>query len=93
MIRTKRIKFWLDDEELALTDRKAKEEGLSRSAFLRKLIDEAEVIPATEIDYSFYKEEYRRLGNILNEYVKEMNMTGELNFEAVDRIVSEIRVL
>lgn len=58
MIRTKRIKFWLDDEDLNLIDRKAQEEGLSRSAFLRKLIDEAEVIPATEIDYSFYKEEY-----------------------------------
>ena len=49
--------------------------------------------PATEIDYSFYKEEYRRLGNILNKYVKEMNITGELNFEAVDHVVSEIRVL
>lgn len=93
MERTKRIKFWLDDKELALIDKKAKKDGLSRSEFLRKMINEAEVIPATDIDYTFYKEEYRRLGKILNAYVKEVNTTGELNFEAVDHVVSEIRTL
>ena len=93
MIRTKRIKFWLDDEELNLIDSKAKKEGLPRSMFIRKLIDETEVIPTPVVDYAFYKEEYRRLGKRLNEYVKEVNTTGELNFAAVDCVVSEIRAL
>lgn len=55
MVRTKRIKFWLDDESLALLDKRTKDERLSRFAFIWERIDNAEVIPVPRINYTFYK--------------------------------------
>lgn len=91
MKRTERIKFWLDDDELALVDKKAKAAGLNRSAYIRKLINEAEVIPATDIDYALYSAEFRRLGKNLNQHLKRMNTTGEVNCAGIDMIMSEIK--
>ena len=91
MKRTERIKFWLDDDELALVDKKAKKAGLNRSAYLRKLMSETEVIPATDIDYALYASEFRRLGRNLNERLKRMNLTGEIDCDEVDNILLETK--
>ena len=83
MKRTERIKFWLDDDELALVDKKAKAAGLNRSAYIRKLMSETEVIPATDVDYALYASEFRRLGRNLNERLKRMNTTGEIDCDEI----------
>ena len=91
MKRTERIKFWLDDDELALVNKKAKAAGLNRSAYIRKLINEAEVIPVTDIDYALYSAEFRRLGKNLNQHLKRMNTTGEIDCDEIDKILLEIK--
>lgn len=91
MKRTERIKFWLDDDELALVDKKAKAAGLNRSAYIRKLMSETEVILATDVDYALYASEFRRLGRNLNERLKRMNTTGEIDCDEIDRILIEIK--
>ena len=91
MKRTDRIKFWLDDDELALVDRNAKKAGLNRSAYIRKLMSETEVIPATDVDYVLYASEFRSLGRNLNERLKRMNTTGEIDCDEIDKILLEIK--
>ena len=91
MERNERIKFWLNDEELTTLDKQAREAGLSRSAYIRKMINETEVIPAPDIDYGLYSSEFRRLGNNLNLRLKRMNTTGEIDCDEIDRILIEIK--
>ena len=93
MKRTNRIKFWVKDEELAQIESEAKKEGLSRSAFIRKLINEAEVIPAPDIDYAYYAKECNRLCDIIDDQVKQENMTGDIDFPVVYDALCELNEL
>ena len=79
MNRTKRINFWLGDKYLAKLDRQAEKAKLSRSDYIRKLIAEAQVLPTPDVDYIAYAEEFKRLGRIFNDYVKEYKATGYLD--------------
>ena len=90
MNRTHRINFWLGDKDLAALDRKAKEEGLSRSDMIRKLVLEAKVIPFPDVDYAAYAKEFKQLGSILNDIVKEYNTTGVLDEEAAEAVLTKI---
>ena len=69
--------------------------GLNRSAYIRKLMSETEVVPATDVDYALYASEFRRLGRNLNERLKRMNTTGEIDCNEIDRIrgISISRIL
>lgn len=91
MNKKERIKFWLDDNELSLLDKKAKKAGLSRSAFIRKMIDRANFIPAADIDYKKYENVFRGLNNDLKLQVKKISMTGEINYAEISEIMSEIK--
>ena len=90
MNRTARIKFWLNDKELKFLDKKAKKAGMSRSAYIRKLINESEVIPAPDIDYGYYRDEFRRIGIDLNEVMKRYNTFGTIDLGELDSILSEV---
>lgn len=92
MNRTHRINFWLGNKDLAALDRKAKDEGLSRSDTIRKLVLEAEVIPFPDVDYAGYANEFKRLGNILNDIVKEYYVSGVLDTAAYT-VLHDIRSL
>ena len=91
MNRTKRINFWLGDKYLAKLDRQAKEAKLSQSDYIRKLIREAEVLPAPDVDYLAYAEEFRQLGVLINEYVKEYNATGILDHDGSEIVWRQIK--
>jgi hypothetical protein len=54
-------------------------------------MSETEVIPATDIDYALYASEFRRLGMNLNERLKRMNTTGEIDCDEIDNILLEIK--
>ncbi len=90
MKKTKRINFWLGEKDLAKLDRQAKEAGLSRSEYLRKRIREAEVLPTPDVDYLAYADEFRRLGQEFNEYVKEFNATGDFNLRNAEKVWVQI---
>ena len=91
MKKTKRINYWLDDKYLAKLERQAEEENLARSEYIRKLIHDAEVIPAPDIDYIAYSDELQRLEKIFNEYVEEYQVTGTLDSEGSETVWEEIR--
>ena len=93
MKKTKRINFWLGDKDLAMIDRKAKKMNLSRSAYIRKMLFEAEIIPSPDIDYSYYENEFRRLGYSLNDIVREYHTFGFLDSKAADRVWNKLSVL
>ncbi len=90
MKKTKRINFWLGDKDLALIDRKAKADGVCRSEFIRKLIRETEIIPVPDVDYSKYVDEFRRLGNDLNNIVIRYNVTGNLDSALIESVWKKI---
>ena len=90
--KERRINYWLSDKDLDLIDRRAKGAKLSRSEYIRSLLREAEVIPTPAVDYSRYASEFKRLGDILNSYVRSCNQTGVLNPDA-ERVWNEILAL
>ena len=59
--KTKRIKFWLNDEELAELEQKAKKANMNRSEYMRHLIDSCQIVHAPEIDYDRYLTEFKAL--------------------------------
>ena len=93
MKKTNRIRFWVNDEELAQIESDAQKEGLSRSAYIRKLINEAEVIPAPAIDYAYYAKECDRLCDIIDEQLKQEKMTGEIDFSVTYDALCELNEL
>ena len=93
MKRTERINFWLGDKDLAEIDLKAKAEKCSRSEYIRRILSNTEIIPAPDIDYSGYASELNRLGTILNDIVKDFNVTGILDKEAMEEVWSQIKDL
>ncbi len=93
MKRTERINFWLGDKDLAEIDLKAKAEECSRSEFIRRILSSAVIILAPDIDYRSYANEFNRLGTILNDVVKNFNVTGVLDKEAADDVWLQIKDL
>ena len=93
MKNSKRINFWLSENDLAAIDNNAKEMNLSRSAYIRKLFREAEIIPSPAIDYSHYENEFRRLGYSLNDIVRDYHTFGFLDSKAADRVWNKILAL
>ena len=51
---TKTAFFYLNDKELALLEKKAKSAGLNRSEYLRKNLQEAEMLPTLDLDFQQY---------------------------------------
>ena len=86
MSRTKRINFWLGEKYRDKLDRQAKEAKLSQSDYIRKLIREAEVLPTPDVDYMAYAEEFKQLGKLFNEYVKEYDATGILDRDGSETV-------
>ena len=93
MKRTNRIKFWVNDEELAQIKSDADKEGMSRSAYIRKLINEAEVVPAPDFDYAYYVKECERLCDIIDEQLKQEKKTGDIDFPVVYDALCELNEL
>lgn len=91
MKKTRRINFWLGDKALAKLGRQAKEIKLSHSDFISKLICEAEILPTLDVDYMSYANEFKRLGRIFNDYVKEYNSTSFLNHGGSEAVWQEIK--
>ena len=91
MNRTKRINFWLSEKYRDKLERQAHEAKLSQSDYIRKLIREAEVLPAPDVDYLAYAEEFKRFGERFNEYVKEYNATGILDRDGAELVWLQIK--
>ena len=90
MEKNKRINYCLGADDMIKLDGKSVEAGLSRSDYLRKLIAEAEVLPTPQVDYLAYADEFRRLGQEFNEYVKEFNETGDFNLHGAEKVWLQI---
>ena len=93
MKRTERINFWLGDKDLAEIDRRAKEQKCSRSELIRRIIQDMNVLPTPDVDYGYYESEFCRLGNALNDIVRDLNTTGILDKEALEDVWREIEDL
>jgi len=62
----KRIKVRLNEKEKALLDRKVKQSGLSREAYIRQLIALACTLETQQPDYNVYTEQLHQIGVELN---------------------------
>ncbi|MBR4910082.1 MAG: hypothetical protein IKZ47_02010 [Clostridia bacterium] len=86
MEKNKRINYWLGADDMIKLDGQSQAAEMSRSDYIRKLIAEAEVLPTPQVDYLAYADEFRRLGQQFNEYVKEFNETGNFNLHGADKV-------
>lgn len=90
MEKNERINYWLGADDMIKLDGQSADAGMSRSDYIRKLIAEAEVLPTPQVDYLAYAEEFRRLGQQFNEYVKEFNETGDFNLRGAEKVWLQI---
>ena len=90
MEKNKRINYWLGADDMIKLDGQSAEAKMTRSDYIRKLITEAEVLPTPQVDYLAYAEEFRRLGQEFNKYVKEFNETGDFNLHGAEKVWLQI---
>ena len=88
--KTKRIKFWLNDEELAELEQKAKKANMNRSEYVRYLIANCQVIHAPEIDYDKYQAEFKALGDELDRYLIAINSADVFSEKKLESVCNRI---
>lgn len=77
--RDKHFSVRLTTDELKYLDQKVDKSGLSREAYIRKLIFDSEIKTAPSLDYFEMKRELSYIGNNLNQIARVANGTHNIN--------------
>ena len=102
MTRDKRIKVRLNEKEKALLDRKVKQSGLSREAYMRQLIALAATHEQPHPDYKLYTEQLHQIGIELNHVAHKYHVLGVIDvqrydnacqnlYQTIDAIMNEVK--
>lgn len=85
-IRNKLLKFYTTEEEKDLIDKKAKEIGLNRSEYLRKMAMQGYIIKQdfSHVDDLIY--EVNKIGTNINQITKKINETGIIENQDTKRV-------
>ena len=87
----KRIKVRLNEKEKALLDRKVKQSGLSREAYIRQLIALACTLETQQPDYNVYTEQLHQIGVELNCVARKCHMLGVIDVQRYDNACKDFR--
>lgn len=85
-IRNKKIEFYMTEEEREIIDKKAKEIGLNRSEYLRKIAMQGYIIKQdfSHVDDLIY--EVNKIGTNINQITKKINETGRIENQDTKRV-------
>ena len=91
MQRKNEIKIRLTDSELNALTKKVRKSGLSREAFLRRLISGAEVKEAPSADVHKLIREMRRVGYNINQILLRINAQNVLDLPQFRKDMEDLR--
>lgn len=86
-----RIQVWLNDAEKERLDRNVKKSGLSREAYLRRLINGYVPKELPPVDYHAMMKQLRAIGNRINQIAVKANTTGFIDTDEYARDADELR--
>lgn len=85
------VKFYVDDEELALINERFKAANVSnRGAYLRKMAIDGFVVNIDTSDIKKLIKEFNAIGRNINQAVTMMNSSGYANYRDVSVIKSRV---
>ncbi|MGB4611001.1 MAG: plasmid mobilization relaxosome protein MobC [Saccharofermentanales bacterium] len=89
--RTKQVKFRLTEKELEELNKKVASSGLSREAFIRKILAGAKLRELPTLEYHQFRRELSMIGNNLNQIARIANKTYQIDKEAYSENVTALR--
>ena len=87
-LRTKKLQVFLSEAEHELLSEKAKYCDITKSDFVREIINKGAIIKYATCDIQAATAEINRVGNNINQIAKKVNATGEFlerDFEELHR--------
>ena len=88
--RNNSINVRLNDIELEKLNKKVETSGLSREAFIRNMLNGAEIHPAPPVDFFNLIREIRRVGNNINQLVHYANGKGFVESKKLTEHLNEL---
>jgi hypothetical protein len=94
-LRTRKVhvQFWLNEKEAEKFAAKVKRSGLTRSAYLRKIMDDSEIREAPPVDLPRMVMEVRRVGITLNELLRIAQANGLLDVPKLRKALEDNNAL
>jgi hypothetical protein len=88
--RNHKVQFWINDDEESRLCTYAQKTRMSKSAYLRKLINGYQPKEAPPLEYHQMMRELRAVGNNLNQLAHLAHVTGNIDSAAYEQNVSEV---
>lgn len=92
-IRDVKFQLWLSDAEVAKLTRNANKAKMTKSAYIRNLINGYEPQEVPPLDYYRVIRELRRIGNNINQIAHRANLHGDINHESYRKQHDHLLVL
>ena len=96
--RNRRFSLWLDDYEFDFLTKNARNTGLKKEQYIRKLIMQREIRPRPPDEYAKLLRELSAIGNNINQLAYKANGLGIIHLaevrrmrEALEQIYSEVK--
>jgi len=89
--RPYRVYVYVTKDELDNIRSKAKMAGLNVGEYVRRTLDGETIVTAPPVDFSTLIFEIRRVGSNLNQLVRRLNTTGDVDSAEVDKCISDIQ--
>jgi len=90
--RNHKLQIWMSDDELNKLDRDSKTARMTRSAYVRRLIDGYEPKAAPPYDYYQMIRELHAIGNNLNQLAHRAHAVGTIDADAYDVLAKQVIV-
>ena len=92
-IRDNKLQLWLSEAEADKLEKLARRSKMSKSAYVRNLINGYEPKAAPPFEYHQVIRELRRIGVNINQIAHRANCTDDIRAEAYDRHYAELVAL
>ena len=89
--RNNRIVIHVSDEELASINANANTLKLSREKYIREILSNTKLVVPPPIEYRYLINEFNRIGNNLNQLMKQVNATHSINENDLINIIHEFK--
>lgn len=89
--RPYRVYVYVTKDELNNIRGKAKKAGLNIGEYVRRTLDGETIVMAPPADFSTLIFEIRRVGSNLNQLVRRLNTTGDIDLTEVEKCIADIQ--
>ena len=88
--RNHQINVRLNDEELRKLEKKVQKSGLTREAYIRKVLNGSKVYPTPPVQFYDLIREVRRIGNNINQLTRISNAGEKFDAMLLNNAIAEL---